>query len=515
MTYTKRRRYNRKKSIKRRNKKKRTKMKGGTNNELLTNPLFLKQEFKKQIMNNINSVNSDKVQSVLNTPLTLTLEHLLKICDKNSQLILNLTPDYIENIKLEPITPEQIAQIEKILDDLKPKKASSPNELNTKDVSNLKINLNSNHTLKSLNKAIPFANIVTTKVMAGKLIKRIREKILSLINKKCNIKILQIIFNNYKIGINLDEDTLIDETGKPITLGDKIFSTFKQKTDSQIIESIIIGLNLIRNNPLNGGGKITKKSKKKLKGGDPVLVVVVASICAVIGLCIGVYSVYSYIYRIKLEVDNVENLQKLTKIKDFIVVKNTNYIEAHLASIKIFIPYWYQRNKNEFNHTIFLLHPNNNPGSFVIYKQDLKTYLKYVTIKREQILEINDDEDEITFKGKTFKTYPELINYYKKYAIDDFGTKLIEKNTNLHSLNFEEVQIEQGKFYIGNDIYAPRFKHTDEDITKTFEEINENNRPYNIGDKIVLDVGKRIEGEFLRNKIYAIKDIILKNFKLI
>ena len=482
MTYTKRR-YNRKKSIKRkkikRKNKKRTKMKGGsagTFSELV--------DFH-----------------ALQSGSAISINGLINICDKKPTL---LTDTNIENIKLQPITTEQIAQIEKIVDDLKKKEAPTPKvEENTKKSQNIRG--------ISSPKGLSFADIVTTKGMAGKLIKRIREKILSLINKKCNIKILQIIFNNYNIDINLDKDKLIDETGPQITLGDKIFSNFEQTTNSEIIESIEIGLNEIKKNHLNGGGKITKKRKKKLKGGDIIIAFVFAAIFAVIGLYMAAKSAYSYIHRMKLEEDNVENLKKLTKIKDFIVVQKATY-NGYLASIKIFIPYWYQRNNIVYDPNIFL--QQNDTGSFVIYKKGLSTYLKYVTINGQTAkLKIDDIEDKLTFNGETFKTYPDLINYYKINEID--GTILIEKNSDFYSLNVEEVQIKQGVFLISVKKRVPLFTHTDTDITESFKEINENNKYYRKADDIKLDVGEKIEGRVLRDKIGEIKNIVLKHFKLI
>lgn len=220
---------------------------------------------------------------------------------------------------------------------------------------------------------------------------------------------------------------------------------------------------------------------------------------------------YSYIHRMKLEDDNVENLKKLTKIKDFIVVKKATNNDKYLATIKIFIPYWYKRNNIE--HPNILLNQNQK-GSFVIYKKDLHTYLKYVTINGPTAeLEIYDGEDEITFKGETFETYPKLINYYKQNGID--GTILIEPNSDFNSLNVEEVQINKGVFLIDVNKRAPSFTHTDTDITESFKEINETNQYYRKADDIKLDVGEKIEGEVLRHKIGAIKNIVLKHFKLI
>ena len=213
----------------------------------------------------------------------------------------------------------------------------------------------------------------------------------------------------------------------------------------------------------------------------------------------------------KLEEDNVENLKKLTKIKDFIVVQKATY-NGYLASIKIFIPYWYQRNNIVYDPNIFL--QQNDTGSFVIYKKGLSTYLKYVTINGQTAkLKIDDIEDKLTFNGETFKTYPDLINYYKINEID--GTILIEKNSDFYSLNVEEVQIKQGVFLISVKKRVPLFTHTDTDITESFKEINENNKYYRKADDIKLDVGEKIEGRVLRDKIGEIKNIVLKHFKLI
>jgi len=107
MTYTKRR-YNRKKSIKRRKikrkNKKGTKMKGGSNNALFKDDRFITQHIL--------------YATVLDTRLTLTLEHLIKICDTNPSLLTTLTDTEIENIKLIPLNSTQIERFNNIFEDL-------------------------------------------------------------------------------------------------------------------------------------------------------------------------------------------------------------------------------------------------------------------------------------------------------------------------------------------------------------------------------------------------------------
>jgi hypothetical protein len=250
MTYTKRR-LNRKKSIKRKNKK-RTKMKGGANNDLFKDDRFITQHILHD--------------TVLDTRLTLTLEHLIKICDKNPRLLITLNNTYIEYINLEPLTTQQNEELKQMLEDFKSAAAAKTDgddetdgNVTQRDQTLMVVSAFSNGLR---NNSVTKQNIkeyYLKKVYSNLWKINVERQII--LKNECKQKIIKIICKKY-----FSQDISLVEIKDILRNGDL--------TIDDIIKSLTRFLN-----PTTGGGRNTRKSKK-LKGGFALFVAFI--VCALI-----------------------------------------------------------------------------------------------------------------------------------------------------------------------------------------------------------------------------------------
>jgi hypothetical protein len=485
MTYTKRR-YNRKKSIKRRKikrkNKKGTKMKGGS---LANSELFINQKL-------LHDIHSVKLEG-----LTLTLDHLIKICDKKPSLLTMLTDTDIENIKLEPITPELFASTTNLLDE---------------------INKELKETQLTSNAAIAFAG---NGKFRNSLIERkygnLFLKITNMGRNACKRKIVKIVCKKlYKTDI-LDED---------LNSFIEMMDNLDDKPNNDEFNEFVEFFKTIKPSVNKGGGfrkninKKKKKSKKKMKGGA-----IAIGFLFLVGIIITITGcLYYRDKRRQKKIDkHVLNLNSpwFVEVSEFdrdteytaeqIKTKLNMYPQnAKIVSINLLQKgiEWDQRNTNDnrtkWNETL----GGHLPGTFVIRgtnESGIAYKLSYVdkeeNVKHLNIMEIgNPPKYKLQRSSRDPSTLEDLVDNYKAQWKDS-QTENDGLNTRLYVYNKFGIFVKYNEKKVTDEIYY------------LYEIVNKsvNAHLYRIEktDKTKTIIGPWVRWEYIRKKLieHVVNDI--------
>jgi len=435
-------------------------MKGGSNNALFKDDRFITQHIS--------------YATVLDTRLTLTLEHLIKICDTNPSLLTTLTDTEIENIKLIPLNSTQIERFNNIFEDLS--KDLSKDLIQKKTINGAIAFAGESdfrkplYVRKFVNLFLEIRNIESNKCKR-KIVKIVSKK---LFNNNISDEYIKILLNKYIVMMsNLDKKTNRDELNK--------FSFFlKSSLDKQHVT--------------NGGFRKNKKKKKskKMKGGAAFAIA--AGTLFAIYICSEIIDYYldkdQEKYKYKLNSPwfvEVSEFNRETEYNDTYIIEKLNKYPREprqgLVSINLLqkgIEWKQINNKNTFYWDNKL--GGQLPGTFVIRgtnpKGGIAYKLSYVDkdkeVKHLNIVKDQSQQYKLETSPKSFYSLEDLVNNYKARR-EDSQTENDVLKTRLYVYNkfgifvkYNEQTVTKKEIYylyeiVGEDLY--RIERSDQ--TKT------------------------------------------------